>query len=72
MNEEIQIEVRREVCRHNSRVAGWHWVSAPPHVQRFVSGSLSEVLLQLAANGYRFGVRCETVEVSVIDWLGKT
>lgn len=66
--ERIEIEVRREVCRANARVAGWRWVSAPPHVQRFVTGTFAEVVAELAASGYQFTVCSQTVEVSMLNW----
>ena len=57
-------------CGHNGRATSeWSYVSAPPHVRRFIAAcSFSEACDELAANGYEFTVRAVPREVSVLEW----
>ncbi len=69
MSEAIVVEVTREVCGHNSRVAGCRIVEGPPHVKRFISqSSLAACTLSLVKHGYDFSVRTVAVEVSILEW----
>ena len=71
MNDEpMVIRVAREFCGHSSRVAGWEWAEAPPHVKTFITGDLGAVVLELAANGYAFRVEVASTEISLLEWLG--
>lgn len=73
--EPIVIGVNVEKCGHNRRLTGdssWLWISAPPHVQRFVTGSLAAVVAELATLGYTFTVEPREREISMLAWCGAT
>lgn len=68
-NEPIVLAPRVEVCGWDARMTDeWRYITAPPHVRRFIAGTFAEAVDELARLGYVFSVKPEAVEVSIVEW----
>jgi len=66
----LRVKVLR-AGRHNRRLDSWEWLSAPPHVRRFIEGGFASVVLELATLGYTFRVEVLEEDISFLDFASR-
>lgn len=64
----IVVTVRVVRHGHSARVVSAEVTSGPPHVRRFHSGTLAQIVESLSAEGYGYRVRSAIEDVSMVDW----
>jgi hypothetical protein len=70
MSQKIVVTVVVQRHGHDARVRSAEVTSGPPHVRRFIVGSLCEVATELSAYGYTYQVKTRFEDVSLIEWVG--